>query len=51
MLGPVYVVSLLVYVILLGNWPELQRGGGLDPVLMELSDLLPAQVFELEGLD
>ena len=31
--------------------PELQRGGGLDPVLMELSDLLPARVFGLEGLD
>lgn len=31
--------------------PVLHRGGGLDPVLMELSDLLPAQVFGLEGLD
>lgn len=31
--------------------PELQRNGGLDPVLMELSDLLPARVFGLEGLD
>ena len=31
--------------------PEPQRGGGLDPVLMELSDLLPARVFGLEGLD
>ena len=31
--------------------PELQRGGGLDPVLMELSDLLPVRVFGLEGLE
>lgn len=31
--------------------PEPQRSGGLDPVLMELSDLLPARVFGLEGLD
>lgn len=31
--------------------PAAQRDGGLDPVLMELSDLLPARVFELEGLD
>ena len=38
-------------VVAAGLAPELQRGGGLDPVLMELSDLLPAQVFELEGLD
>lgn len=28
-----------------------QRDGGLDPVLMALSDLLPARVFGLEGLD
>ena len=28
-----------------------QRDGGLDPVLVELSDLLPASVFGLEGLD
>lgn len=31
--------------------PALRRDGGLDPVLMELSDLLPARVFGLEGLD
>lgn len=31
--------------------PAVQRGGGLDPVLMELSDLLPARVFALEGLE
>lgn len=31
--------------------PGAQRDGGLDPVLMELSDLLPARVFGLEGLD
>lgn len=31
--------------------PDAQRNGGLDPVLMELSDLLPARVFGLEGLD
>lgn len=31
--------------------PDLQRDGGLDPVLMELSDLLPARLFGLEGLD
>lgn len=31
--------------------PILQRDGGLDPVLMELSDLLPARVFGLEGLE
>lgn len=30
---------------------EPRLDGGLDPVLMELSDLLPAQVFELEGLE
>lgn len=30
-----------------GPW----RDGGLDPVLMELSDLLPARVFGLEGLE
>lgn len=31
--------------------PVLQRDGGLDPVLTQLSDLLPDQVFGLEGLD
>lgn len=31
--------------------PNLQRNGGLDPVLIELSDVLPARVFGLEGLD
>lgn len=28
-----------------------QRDGGLDPVLVELSDVLPASIFGLEGLD
>ena len=27
------------------------RNGGLDPVLVALSDVLPAKLFELEGLD
>lgn len=31
--------------------PALQRDGGLDPVLTELSDLLPPDLFGLEGLD
>lgn len=31
--------------------PLVQRDGGLDPVLVELSDVLPAAVFGLEGLD
>lgn len=31
--------------------PILQRDGGLDPVLIELSDVLPARIFGLEGLD
>lgn len=31
--------------------PVLQRDGGLDPVLTQLSDLLPERVFGLEGLD
>lgn len=31
--------------------PGVRRDGGLDPVLTELSDLLPARVFGLEGLD
>lgn len=31
--------------------PILQRDGGLDPVLTELSDLLPPERFGLEGLD
>lgn len=31
--------------------PALQRDGGLDPVLTQLSDLLPAHVFGLEGMD
>ena len=31
--------------------PVVQRDGGLDPVLMELSDVLPARLFGLEGLD
>ncbi len=31
--------------------PRVQRNGGLDPVLVELSDVLPAQLFSLEGLD
>jgi len=31
--------------------PAMQRDGGLNPVLVELSDVLPASVFGLEGLD
>lgn len=31
--------------------PILQRGGALDPFLMELSDLLPAHLFGMEALD
>ena len=31
--------------------PTIQRDGGLDPVLTELSDILPASIFGLEGLD
>lgn len=31
--------------------PPVQRDGGLDPVLVELSDVLPVSVFGLEGLD
>lgn len=31
--------------------PVIQRDGGLDPVLMELSDVLPASLFGLEVLD
>ena len=31
--------------------PTLQRDGGLDPVLTELSDLLPPYLFGMEGLD
>lgn len=31
--------------------PAFQRDGGLDPVLIQLSDLLPAHVFGLEGMD
>ena len=31
--------------------PPVQRDGGLDPVLVELSDILPASLFGLEGLD
>lgn len=31
--------------------PQAQRDGGLDPVLMELSDLLPSGLFGLEELD
>ena len=31
--------------------PAIQRDGGLDPVLTELSDLLPPRLFGLEGLD
>lgn len=30
---------------------QVQQDGGLDPVLVELSDVLPASVFGLEGLD
>ena len=31
--------------------PRVQRDGGLDPVLVELSDVLPAQLFSLDSLD
>lgn len=31
--------------------PPVQRDGGLDPVLVELSDVLPASIFGWEGLD
>ena len=31
--------------------PRFQRDGGLDPVLVELSDVLPARLFSLEGLE
>ena len=31
--------------------PLLQRNGGLDPILTQLSDLLPVRVFALEGLE
>lgn len=31
--------------------PTLQRDGGLDPVLVALSDVLPTSLFALEGLD
>lgn len=31
--------------------PSLQRDGGLDPVLTQLSDVLPDRIFGLEGLD
>lgn len=31
--------------------PPVQRDGGLDPVLVELSDVLPSSVFGLESLD
>lgn len=31
--------------------PQLQQDGGLDPVLLELSDVLPASLFGMEGLD
>lgn len=31
--------------------PNIQRDGGLDPVMVELSDVLPSSVFGLEGLD
>ena len=33
------------------NTPRLQTDGGLDPVLTALSDILPAHLFGLEGLD
>lgn len=33
------------------NTPFVQTDGGLDPVLMELSDILPAQAFGLDTLD
>ena len=31
--------------------PRCQVNGGLDPVLLELSDVLPVHLFGLEGLD
>lgn len=31
--------------------PRVQRDGGLDPVLVELSDVLPAHLFALDSLD
>lgn len=31
--------------------PSVQRGGGLDPVLVELADILPAHLFGMEPLD
>ena len=31
--------------------PGIQRDGGLDPVMVELSDVLPSRLFGLEGLD
>ena len=31
--------------------PRLQRNGGLNPVLVALSDVLPASLFALEGLE
>lgn len=31
--------------------PTVQRDGGLDPVLTELSDVLPSRLFILEGMD
>lgn len=31
--------------------PTIQQNGGLDPVLMELSDVLPTHLFGLEALD
>lgn len=31
--------------------PRVQRDGGLDPVLVELSDVLPASLFSLDSLD
>lgn len=31
--------------------PSLQRDGGMDPVLTELSDVLPVSLFGMEGLD
>ena len=30
--------------------PRVQTDGGLDPVLVELSDVLPAHLFRLDGL-
>ena len=31
--------------------PKLRRDNSLDPVLMELSDVIPLHIFALEGLD